>query len=103
MRNDKMTAIHSGVTGRKAGGDFEPLAVSPQQACLLLNVGNTRLYELIRGGELVTYHEGRARRITIASIRARVERLAGDTGNGTPQPRRHGKARKHEAPQVSAT
>jgi excisionase family DNA binding protein len=60
---------------------IEPLAVSPRQACLLLGIGNTRLYELIRDRELVTYHEGRARRITMQSIHARMARLitAGDT------------------------
>jgi excisionase family DNA binding protein len=57
------------------GRPMEPLAVSPRQACLLLGIGNTRLYELIRDRELVTYHEGRARRITMASIHARVARL----------------------------
>jgi excisionase family DNA binding protein len=55
---------------------IQPLAVSPRQACLLLGIGNTRLYELIQDGELVSYHEGRARRITTASIHARVARLA---------------------------
>jgi hypothetical protein len=37
----------------------------------LLNVGNTRLYQLIGDGELKTYKEGRATRITMRSIRAR--------------------------------
>jgi excisionase family DNA binding protein len=78
------------------GRPMEPLAVSPRQACLLLGIGNTRLYELIRDRELVTYHEGRARRITMASIHARVARLiaAGDTtrinrqrGDSSKQPR----------------
>jgi excisionase family DNA binding protein len=55
-----MASIHPGVTGRKSDGDFEPLSVSPRQACVLLGVGNTRLYQLIRDGELSTYHEGRA-------------------------------------------
>lgn len=75
----------------------EPLAVSPGQACLLLGIGNTRLYQLIGKGELVTYHEGRARRVTMASIRARVARLAAtDTARAEPQPRR-GRPRKHPA------
>jgi hypothetical protein len=66
-----MPFIHPGVTGRKGDSDLEPLSVSPRQACFLLGVGNTRLYQLIRGRELSTYHEGRARRITVESIRAR--------------------------------
>jgi excisionase family DNA binding protein len=66
-------------TGRRQ--NLEPLAVSPRQACLLLGIGNTRLYELIGNGELVSYHEGRSRRITMESIRARVARLAGTSGD----------------------
>jgi excisionase family DNA binding protein len=78
-----MTTLHPRVTSRKVGNDLEPLAVSPRQACLLLGIGNTRLYQLIADGELVTYHEGRARRITMASIRARVARLTGTTDDNS--------------------
>ena len=77
----------AGATGR-ASNDIEPLAVSPRQACVLLGIGNTRLYQLIGAGELITYHEGRARRVTMASVRARVARLAGPGNADTPQPRR---------------
>ena len=84
-----MATIHPEVTGKRVGNNFEPLAVSPRQACLLLGIGNTRLYQLLGAGELVTYTEGRARRITMASIRARVANLAGASGTGdTPQHRR---------------
>jgi excisionase family DNA binding protein len=72
-----MSTIRPEITGRVTGSNaLEPLAVSPRQACLLLAVGNTRLYELIGAGELEAYHEGRARRITMRSIRERVARLA---------------------------
>jgi excisionase family DNA binding protein len=64
------------------------LRFSPRQACLLLGVGNTRLYQLIGAGELEAYHEGRARRITMRSIRERVARLAATTDDEpTPRPR----------------
>jgi excisionase family DNA binding protein len=92
-----MATAHPGVTGRRSGDKdrlIEPLAVSPRQACLLLGIGNTRLYELIHDGELVTYHEGRARRITLESIRARVARLAG-ASDKAPQPRRPSRAPKY--------
>jgi excisionase family DNA binding protein len=79
-----VTATHPGITGRKVGNDFEPLAVSPRQACALLGIGNTRLYQLIGAGELVSYNEGRARRIVMSSIRERVARLAGASDNGDP-------------------
>jgi excisionase family DNA binding protein len=75
-----MATIRPGLTGRKIGVDLEPLAVSPRQACMLLGIGNTRLYQLIANGELVSYQEGRARRITMQSIRARVASLAAPAG-----------------------
>jgi excisionase family DNA binding protein len=83
-----------GVSRRAGPESLEPLAVSPRQACVLLGVGNTRLYELIDAGELVTYHEGRSRRITVESIRARVARLAG-VSDKPPPPRRRGRPPKH--------
>ncbi len=97
-----MPTIDPGVTGRKSISDLEPLSVSPRQACQLLNVGNTRLYQLIRDGELSTYREGRARRITLESIRARVSRLVGgnDDGNTAPQ-RPRGRPRKNSADPVT--
>ncbi len=93
-----MQSIHPGVTGR-AHNQLEPLAVSPRQACLLLGVGNTRLYQLIGKGELQSYSDGRARRITMESIRRRVERLlaaagaAGANFEAAP-PRGHRRPRK---------
>src|SRR5262249_4315805 len=95
-----MAAIHPGITGRRGDDDdLEPLAVTPRQACMLLQIGNTRLYQLIGTGELETYREGRARRITMQSIRNRVAGLlaaAATTGADpkTPQPRRRGRPRK---------
>jgi len=72
-----MASLHPGITGR-AG--LEPLAVSPRQACVLLNVGLTRLYELLGSGELESYLDGRSRRITMRSIRRRIKRLLKDSG-----------------------
>ena len=90
-----MELLDPGTNGRKPAGknQLEPLAVSPQQACVLLGIGNTRLYELIGAGELVSYHEGRARRITMASIRARVAHLAGVATAESSPPRRRGRPR----------
>jgi excisionase family DNA binding protein len=87
-----MPTTHPGVTGRS---DLEPLSVSPRQACLLLGVGTTRLYQIIRDGELSTYHEGRARRITMRSIRERIARLTAITESQAPVPRHRGRPRKN--------
>jgi excisionase family DNA binding protein len=71
-----MSTIHPAISDCRVVGDqLEPMVVTPRQACLLLNVGNTRLYELIGRGELESYREGRARRITMRSIRNRIARL----------------------------
>jgi hypothetical protein len=69
-----MASVHPSVTGRAIGA-VEPLAVSPRQACILLSIGNTHLYRLIGCGELESYLEGHARRITVESIRRRVASL----------------------------
>ena len=73
-----MASVHPGVTARKIGNRVEALAVTPRQACTLLSIGNTYLYELIRIGELDSYLEGRARRITMESIQRRVARLVAE-------------------------
>ena len=56
-------------------GDEEPLAVSPRRTAFLLSCGVTRVYELINSGELESYKEGTSRKITMRSIRARIEHL----------------------------
>jgi site-specific recombinase XerC len=55
-------------------GDADRLVVSPRQAWHMLGIGNTRGYELLAAGELDSYLEGRARRITVESIRAHIAR-----------------------------
>jgi excisionase family DNA binding protein len=90
-----MPTIHQGITGRKGGSDLEPLSVSPRHACMLLGIGNTRLYELIGAGELESYHEGRARRITMRSIRERITRLTATTQTQAAMPRPLGRPRKN--------
>ena len=53
-----------------------PLAVSPREACRLAGIGMSRLYQLLRSGELKSFRDGRSRRITMKSIHDRVNRLA---------------------------
>ena len=71
-----------------------PLAVPPREACHLLSLSMSRVYALMRSGELDSYSDGRARRITMQSIHGYVERrLAGaDTADtrwqGAPPLRR---------------
>ena len=54
--------------------DITPLAVAPRDACRLLSIGQSRLYALMRTGELPSYWDGRARRITMAALQEYVAR-----------------------------
>ena len=88
-----MTTINQGITGRAV----EPLLVRPRDAWRLLGCGNTRGYALLAAGELVSFLDGRARKITVESIHRYIARklaTAGATGAATsaaPQPRRRGR------------
>ena len=55
-------------------GDDQPLVVRPKTARRLLSVGETRLYEMIASGELESFRDGGARKITTRSIYAYIER-----------------------------
>lgn len=54
--------------------ELPALVVNPKKACSLLDIGNTRLYELVNKGELVSYNDGRSRKITVESIHAYIAR-----------------------------
>jgi excisionase family DNA binding protein len=51
-----------------------PIAVPPIEAARMLSLGLSRLYQLMRAGELEDFHSGRSRRITVRSIEAYVAR-----------------------------
>jgi len=51
-----------------------PLAVPPLEAARMLSLGLSRLYYLMRTGELDAFHSGRSRRITVASIQNYIGR-----------------------------
>jgi hypothetical protein len=57
-----------------ANDHLEPLVVRPRVAWQLLGCGNAYGYRLIAAGELESYLDGRARKITMRSIRRRIER-----------------------------
>ena len=50
------------------------LVASPRLARLMLDVGNTHLYELIEAGELESYLDGRSRKIIVDSIYRYIQR-----------------------------
>ena len=67
-----------------------PLAVPTKEACRLLSVSLSRLYELLRNGDLQSYADGYNRRVTMTSICGYVDRRLADSGDGwqqiVPQP-----------------
>jgi hypothetical protein len=85
---------------------FEDIAsVSVHDACVLVPAGVTKLYQLINSGELESFLDGKSRRITLRSIKARRDRLLKNGGNtsgavttDTPAPRR-----RHRPPKASAS
>ena len=87
-----MAIDHPGITGRTV----EPLLVRPREAWRMLGCGNSHGYELLNAGELESFHDGRARKITVASIRAYITRKLAAAGvtSAAPQPRRRGRPRK---------
>jgi hypothetical protein len=91
-----MSSLGPEITGRAFGTDLDPIAVSPRQTGQLLNIGQTRVWQLIKSGELETYKEGRSTKVTIRSIRVRHEgQLAAARGiEAAPQPGRRGRPRK---------
>jgi hypothetical protein len=84
-------------------------SVSVRQACALVPAGVTRLYHLISTGELESFLDGKSRRITLRSIKARRDRLLKHGGNtpdavttDTPAPRRRDRPRKRVTPANTA-
>jgi hypothetical protein len=99
-----MATTHSGITGPSV----EPLLVRPRDAWRMLGCGNTRGYALLAAGELVSFLDGRARKITVESIHQYIVRklaAAGAIGTATataPQPRRRGRPRKLPANEATS-
>ena len=50
------------------------LVVKPRTAWKMLSCSNTRGYELLNSGELVSFKDGKSRKITVASIKDYIAR-----------------------------
>jgi hypothetical protein len=81
-------------------GSIAPLLVSPRDAWRMLGCGNTHGYELINAGELVSFLDGRSRKITVESIHQYIARKV--VAAGSP-PSARGRMRNQPAPDVEAT
>jgi excisionase family DNA binding protein len=56
---------------------LEPLVVRPRTAWRMLDCGNAYGYRLLASGELESYRDGRARKITVESIHRYINRKLG--------------------------
>jgi excisionase family DNA binding protein len=56
---------------------MDKLLLTPPEAAMMLGIGRTKLYELIRSGELVSITIDRARRIPKVAAEAYVARRCG--------------------------
>jgi excisionase family DNA binding protein len=66
--------------------EFGPLVVRPARAAVMLNCGLTQIYKLIDAGELTTYLDGHARKITVESINRYIAaRLAASNSGEKPE------------------
>ena len=65
MRGDEKMTVQS---------DIETLVVRPKQACQILAIGPTRLFELLNRNELESFRDGGGRWISVESIRHYVRR-----------------------------
>jgi excisionase family DNA binding protein len=92
-------ASFPGLAAPSTQASVTPLAVPPRDACGLLSLSMSRLYDLLRAGELQSYGDGRTRRITMASIHAYIARRLADSAGGwrtwphNPQSRRRQRER----------
>lgn len=53
----------------------EQLVVTPEEAAEILKVSRSRIYELIRKGEIASVKLGRVRRIRVEKLREYLDRL----------------------------
>jgi hypothetical protein len=69
------------------------LVVKPRTAWKMLSCSNTRGYELLNSGELVSFKDGKSRKITVASIKDYITRR---TATPNLPHRKRGRPRKRE-------
>ena len=76
--------------------DVGSLVVKPKIAWKMLACSNTRGYELLNAGELVSFLDGRSRKITVESIRRYIARRLAPAISPIKdvEPHRRGRPRK---------
>lgn len=70
-----MSQLSTGASDDERRG---PLVVRPARAAELLSTSRVRVYELINAGELKSFRDGGARKITVDSIHDYIKRKIAD-------------------------
>lgn len=65
--------IHSAAISRDASKSARPLAVPVKTACMLVGVGNTTMWALIKAGRVKTVSIGRRRLVIYSSLESLLE------------------------------
>ena len=60
-----------------------PLLLSVEEAAAQLRIGRSRMFELIRLGEVLSVKVGGSRRVPFDSVKAYVDRLVSEQGSGS--------------------
>ncbi len=55
--------------------ELSPLLLKPEEVALVLRVGRSRVYDLMRSHQLVSVKIGGSRRVPIAAVRQYVDEL----------------------------
>jgi hypothetical protein len=66
--------VEGPMSQRRARETVAPLVVKPKDARIMLSCSQERLYQLLNAGELQSFKDGRARKITVESIKAYIKR-----------------------------
>jgi excisionase family DNA binding protein len=66
------------MTENENGRRIAPLLLKPEEAAEALGIARTRVYQLMRVGELRSVKIGKLRRIPVAALQAYVEQLQGE-------------------------
>jgi hypothetical protein len=81
MPNLNATAAHGPRKSSSPSVAIEPLVVRPAEAWRMLGCGPTYGYQLLDAGELESFTDGAARKITVASIKAYIAKKLATTAN----------------------
>jgi hypothetical protein len=81
--------------------DLGPLVVKPKTAWRMLQCSHTRGYELLATGELVSFRDGRSRKITVDSIRRYIARRLDPVESLNTKSGDHRRNRRHRDAQAT--